>query len=119
MNKTELVAEVAVKADITKVAAAKAVEAVMLSVKETLVKGEPVTLIGFGTFSVRHRAARKGRDPRTKAEIQIKASKVPAFKAGKGLKEAVNLVAAKAAVSAPKAKEAVSAPKVAPKAKKK
>lgn len=96
MNKTELVAEVAAKAEITKVAAAKAVEAVMEAVKDTLVKGDQVTLIGFGTFSVRDRAARKGRDPRTKEEIQIKASKVPAFKAGKGLKDAVNIVAVKA-----------------------
>lgn len=62
MNKTELVAEVAAKAEITKVAAAKAVEAVMEAVKDTLVKGDQVTLIGFGTFSVRDRAARKGRD---------------------------------------------------------
>ena len=90
MNKTELIASVAEKADISKTAAAKVVEAVMESVKETLTAGDQVTLIGFGSFSVRERAARKGRDPRTKKEIQIKASKVPAFKAGKGLKEAVN-----------------------------
>ncbi len=91
MNKTELIASVAEKADLSKVAAAKAVEAVMDSIKEALVANDQVTLIGFGTFSVRQRAARVGRDPRTKAEIQIKASNVPAFKAGKGLKDALNL----------------------------
>ncbi len=111
MNKTELVAEVAAKAEITKVAAAKAVEAVMEAVKDTLVKGDQVTLIGFGTFSVRDRAARKGRDPRTKEEIQIKASKVPAFKAGKGLKDAVNVVAVKAKAAEAAAKTTKAAKK--------
>lgn len=106
MNKTELIASVAQKADISKTAAAKVVEAVMESVKESLTAGDQVTLIGFGSFSVRERAARKGRDPRTKKEIQIKASKVPAFKAGKGLKEAVNGVKpAPAKVAAPAKKK--------------
>ncbi len=98
MNKTELVAAVAEKSGTSKVAAAKAVDAVMESVKESLQKGDSVTLIGFGTFSVRDRAARVGRDPRNPSKtIQIKASKVPAFKAGKGLKEAVNGTAKKVA----------------------
>lgn len=91
MNKTELIAAVAEKAEISKVAAAKTVDAVMETIKETLKDGDSVTLIGFGTFSVRDRAARVGRDPRNPEKtIQIKASKVPAFKAGKGLKDAVN-----------------------------
>ena len=91
MNKTELVAAVAEKTDMTKVASAKVVEAVMDTITETPAKGDNVTLIGFGTFTVRERAARMGRDPRDpKKEIPIPASKVPAFKAGKGLREAVN-----------------------------
>lgn len=91
MNKTELVAAVAEKTEMTKVASAKAVEAVMATITEQLVKGDNVTLIGFGTFTVRDRKARVGRDPRNpEREIQIPASKVPAFRAGKGLKEAVN-----------------------------
>ncbi len=91
MNKTELVAAIAEKTDMTKVAAAKAVEAMMETITETLAEGENVTLIGFGTFTVRDRAARVGRDPRNPdREIQIPASRVPAFRAGKGLREAVN-----------------------------
>ncbi len=91
MNKTELIAAVAEKTDMTKVASAKAVEAVMETITEALAKGDSVTLIGFGTFTVRDRAARVGRDPRNpKKTIQIKASRVPAFKAGKGLRESVN-----------------------------
>lgn len=91
MNKTELVAAVAEKTEMTKVASAKAVEAVMATITEQLVKGDNVTLIGFGTFTVRDRKARVGRDPRNpEREIKIPASKVPAFRAGKGLKEAVN-----------------------------
>ncbi|ELV08123.1 HU family DNA-binding protein [Wohlfahrtiimonas chitiniclastica] len=97
MNKTELIAAVAEKAEISKVSAAKTVDAVMETIKETLQAGDSVTLIGFGTFSVRDRAARTGRDPRNPSKtIEIKASKVPAFKAGKGLKDAVNGSAKKA-----------------------
>lgn len=90
MNKTELVDAVAKSADISKAAANKAVDAVVESVTEALQKGDKVTLIGFGTFEVRERSARTGRNPRTGEEIKIKASKIPAFKAGKKLKDAVN-----------------------------
>ena len=84
-NKAELVSEVAAKTDLTK----KEVAAIFSSIQEDLAKGEKVQLIGFGTFEVRHRAARKGRNPQTGAEIEIPASKVPAFKPGKALKDAV------------------------------
>lgn len=90
MNKAELVASVADAAGITKADAAKAVEAVVAVVEKALKKGDPVAIIGFGTFSVRRRAARTGRNPRTGAMLKIKASKVPAFKAGKALKDAIN-----------------------------
>ena len=90
MTKTELVASVAEKAEMTKKDAAKVVEAFMASVQETLAKGGKVQVIGFGTFEVRKRAARRGRNPQTGKKIRIKASKAPAFKAGKGLKDAVN-----------------------------
>lgn len=89
MNKTELVDAVASAADISKAAAGRAVDAVVDSVTGALKKGDKVTLIGFGTFEVRKRAARTGRNPRTGAEIKIKATNVPAFKAGKKLKDAV------------------------------
>jgi len=89
MNKTELVAAVAEKTELTKKDATKAVEAVFDTIQETLANGEKVQLIGFGNFEVRDRAARKGRNPQTGEEIEIPASKVPAFKAGKALKEAV------------------------------
>ncbi|MPV85200.1 HU family DNA-binding protein [Ostreibacterium oceani] len=89
MNKTELVDSVAKSADISKAAANRAVDAVVESVTKALKKGDKVTLIGFGTFEVRKRAARTGRNPRTGEELKIKASKVPAFKAGKQLKDAV------------------------------
>ena len=89
MNKTELVAAVAEKTELTKKDATKAVEAVFETIQETLANGEKVQLIGFGNFEVRDRAARKGRNPQTGEEIEIPASKVPAFKAGKALKEAV------------------------------
>ncbi|MBO8441865.1 MAG: HU family DNA-binding protein [Firmicutes bacterium] len=88
-NKTELVNSVASAANLTKKDAAAAVDAVFASIQENLSKGEKVQLIGFGTFEVRSRAARKGRNPQTGKEIQIPASKVPAFKAGKALKDAV------------------------------
>ena len=89
MNKTELISAVAEKAEMTKKDAEKAVNALFASIEEALAKGEKVQLVGFGTFEVRERAARTGRNPQTGEEIQIAASKVPAFKAGKALKEAV------------------------------
>ena len=90
MNKSELIAKVAEKAGITKKDAEKAISAVVESITETLAKGEKIQLVGFGTFEVRERAARTGINPQTKAKIKIKASKVPAFKAGSALKEAVS-----------------------------
>jgi DNA-binding protein HU-beta len=89
MNKSELIEAVANTSDLSKAAAGKAVDAVLNSITGALKSGDQVTLIGFGTFSVRERAARSGRDPRTGNTIDIKASKIPAFKAGKGLKDAV------------------------------
>lgn len=90
MNKTELIAEVAEKAGLTKKDADAAVKAVVDAITEALVKGDKVQLVGFGTFEVRERAARFGRDPRTGESMEIAASKAPAFKAGQGLKDAVN-----------------------------
>ena len=90
MNKSELIAEVAAKAEITKKDADAAVTAVIDAITESLKKGDKVQLVGFGTFEVRERGARTGRDPRTNQEIQIPASKAPAFKAGKALKDTVN-----------------------------
>lgn len=90
MNKVELIAAVAAKAGLSKKDAEKAIAAVVASVEEALVKGDKVQLIGFGTFEVRERAARVGRNPQTKAEIKIAASKQPVFKAGAALKKAVN-----------------------------
>lgn len=89
MNKTELVNAVAEQSDLTKKDAAKAVDAVFASITDALSKGDKVSLIGFGNFEVRERAARKGRNPQTGKEITIEASKVPAFKAGKALKDSV------------------------------
>lgn len=89
MNKQELVAKVAQDANLTKRQAEDAVNAFVNAVKESLGKGESVSLVGFGTFAVSERAARKGRNPQTGAEIQIPARKVPVFRAGKGLKEAL------------------------------
>ena len=88
-NKQELIAKVAESADLTKKDAEKAVNAVFASVSEFLAKGEKVQLIGFGTFETRERAAREGRNPQTGDSIKIAATTVPAFKAGKALKEAV------------------------------
>ena len=88
-NKQELVNDVATTTGLTKKDATAAVDAVFASIQDTLAKGDKVQLIGFGNFEVRERAARKGRNPQTGAEIKIAASKVPAFKAGKALKEAV------------------------------
>jgi nucleoid DNA-binding protein len=89
VNKAQLIDSVAAKADISKAAAGRAIDAMIEAVTETLEKEESVTLVGFGTFSVRDRAARTGRNPQTGAEIQIAASKLPAFKAGKLLKDAL------------------------------
>ena len=89
MNKTELVAAVAAKAELSKQDAEAAVNAVFDSVKDALAEGDKVSLIGFGTFSVKTRAARTGLNPRTKETIEIPESKVPAFKAGSALKDAV------------------------------
>jgi len=90
MNKAELIDAVASSADLSKSSATQAVDAVVDTITESLRNGDAVTLVGFGTFEVRDRAARMGRNPQTGAEIQIKASKAPAFKAGKALKDAVN-----------------------------
>jgi len=90
MNKNELVEAIAEKMGTTKKEAEAAVSAFTETVKETLVDGKKVQIIGFGNFEVRERAARKGRNPQTGKEIEIPASKVPAFKPGKGLKDAVN-----------------------------
>ena len=90
MNKTELIASVAQKSDLTKKDAEKAVKAVYEAVRESLKKGDKVQIIGFGTFEVRARKAREGRNPRNNKPIKIPASKTPAFKAGKQLKDMVN-----------------------------
>ena len=90
MNKGELIAKIAEESKLTKKAAEAALDAFVASVEGALKKGEKVQLVGFGTFEVRQRAARKGRNPQTKAEIKIPASKAPVFKAGKALKELVN-----------------------------
>ncbi len=89
MNKADLVASVAEKTELTKKEAEKAVNEVLASIEEALAAGERVQLVGFGTFEVRDRAARMGRNPRTGEQIHIKATKVPVFKAGKALKDAV------------------------------
>jgi len=90
MNKTDLIDAVAEAADLSKSAAARAVDAMVASVTNALAAGDQVSLVGFGTFVVRERAARTGRNPRTGDTIEITASKVPGFKAGKALKDAVN-----------------------------
>lgn len=90
MNKTELIDRIAAKADISKAAAGKALDAALEAVQEELVKGQPVTLIGFGTFDVAKRAERPGRNPSTGEAMTIKAAKTPRFKPGKALKEALN-----------------------------
>jgi DNA-binding protein HU-beta len=90
MNKQELIASVADASGLTKADAAKAVEAVFDGVTGALKKGDEVRLVGFGTFSVSKRKASTGRNPRTGAPMEIKASSQPKFKAGKGLKDAVN-----------------------------
>lgn len=90
MNKGELVDAVASAAGLSRAEATKAVDGVLDAIQGTLANGGSVSLVGFGTFSVKARAARTGRNPRTGEAIRIKASKVPGFKAGKGLKDAVN-----------------------------
>ena len=90
MNKGELIAKIAEESKLTKKAAEAALDAFTATVAEALKAGERVQLVGFGTFQVKHRAARKGRNPQTKEEIKIAASKAPSFKAGKALKEIVN-----------------------------
>ncbi len=90
MNKAELIDAVADSADISKAAAARSVDTVLEVITESLKNGNAVTLVGFGTFSSRRREARTGRNPRTGEPIQIKASNLAVFKAGKGLKEALN-----------------------------
>jgi len=90
MNKTELIDQIAEAAEISKAAAGRALDATVAAVKATLKNGDTVSLIGFGTFYVGERAARTGRNPRTGSALKIKAAKVPKFRAGKGLKDAVN-----------------------------
>ena len=90
MNKAEFTAAVADASELTKADAERAIEAMFKVVKKTLKAGDSISLVGFGTFAVRKRAARTGRNPRTGATIKIKASKIPAFKAGKALKDAIN-----------------------------
>lgn len=89
MNKSEIIDVIAESADISKAAAGRALDATIDSIKKSLKKGDTVTLVGFGSFYVSKRAARSGRNPRTGATIKIKAAKVPKFRAGKGLKDAV------------------------------
>jgi DNA-binding protein HU-beta len=90
VNKSDLVDAIAKSAEISKAAAARALDSTVDTIKKALKKGDSVSLVGFGTFKVGKRAARNGRNPRTGATIKIKAAKVPKFSAGKGLKDAVN-----------------------------
>ena len=90
MNKAELIDAVAGEANLSKADAGRAVDAIIDSITSALGKGQQVSVVGFGTFSVKHRAARAGRNPRTGETIKIKASNVPGFKAGKALKDVVN-----------------------------
>lgn len=90
MNKAEFIAAVAEAASLSKADAGRAVDAVISTITSTLKSGDSINLVGFGTFAVRERAARTGRNPRTNQEILIPASKNPAFKAGKALRDAVN-----------------------------
>lgn len=89
MNKSELIDAIAKRADLSKAAAGRALDAAIETINSSLKKGGKVTLVGFGTFSVSKRAARTGRNPRSGAEIKIKAAKVPKFKPGRALKDAV------------------------------
>lgn len=90
MNKTDLIDHVAKQADISKAAAGRALDAVVGGIRGALKKGTPVTLVGFGTFTIGKRAARTGRNPRTGASIRITAAKIPKFRPGKALKDALN-----------------------------
>ncbi len=90
MNKADIIEAMADSADISKAAAARALDGMVEAIVRSMKQGEQVSLVGFGTFSVRDRAAREGRNPQTGETIQIKASKIPSFKAGKGLKDALN-----------------------------
>jgi len=90
MNKAELIDAVAASADFDKSTATRAVQAVLDGIADGLKKGEQIVLVGFGTFAVKTRAARTGRNPKTGAEIQIPSSRVPGFKAGKALKDSLN-----------------------------
>ncbi len=90
MNKSELIDAIATKADLPKASAGRALDALIDAVSEALQQGDSVSLVGFGTFSVKDRAERQGRNPKTNEPITIKAARVPSFKAGKGLKDAVN-----------------------------
>ncbi len=90
MNKADLIESIANTADLSKASAGRALDAAIEAITKALKNGDTITLVGFGTFSVRHRKARMGRNPRTGEEIQIKASKVPGFKPGKALKDAIN-----------------------------
>lgn len=91
VNKSELIEAIAASADIPKAAAGRALDAMVESVTGALKGGDQVVLVGFGTFSVKDRAARTGRNPQTGAPIEIAAAKIPSFKAGKALKDAVNV----------------------------
>ena len=90
MNKSELIEHIATQSDNSKAAATRALESIIGAVKATLKKGNSVSLVGFGTFAVTKRAARLGRNPRTGAALKIKAAKVPKFRPGKALKDALN-----------------------------
>jgi DNA-binding protein HU-beta len=90
VNKSELIEHIATQSDISKAAATRALESIIGAVKSTLKKGNSVSLVGFGTFAVTKRAARIGRNPRTGASLKIKAAKVPKFRPGKALKDALN-----------------------------
>ena len=90
MNKADLIEQIAQSAEISKSAAERSVDALINAVKTSLRKGEEVTLVGFGTFYAGARAARTGRNPRTGAPVEIKAAKLPKFRAGKALKDAIN-----------------------------
>ncbi len=90
MNKSELVADVAQRAGLSKADAGRALEATISAIGDSLKNSEPVSIVGFGTFSVKQRGERSGRNPRTGEQIRIKASSIPSFKAGKALKDAVS-----------------------------
>ena len=90
MNKSDLIDHIALQADISKASSTRALESALSAVQEALQKGDSVSLVGFGTFEVGHREARIGRNPRTGAEIKIAPAKVPKFRPGKALKDALN-----------------------------